>query len=89
MEIKRGSIYHKIQVDFAYNSNHIEGSQLSYEQTQYIYDTKTVDIEPVRVDDIIETVDHFRYFDSIIENLNQPLSEELIKSLHRILKTGT
>lgn len=84
-----GGIYHKLQVDFAYNSNHIEGSQLSHEQTQYIFETKTVGTEPTRVDDIFETVNHFRCFDIIIDHYKDPLSESLMKTLHRQLKTGT
>lgn len=87
-KVKNG-IYHKLQVDFAYNSNHMEGSQLSHEQTQYIYDTKTVGIEPVRVDDVFETVNHFRCFDKILQGFDAPLTINLIKSLHAILKNGT
>lgn len=86
---RKGGIYSKLQVDFAYNSNHMEGSQLSHEQTQYIYDTKTVGMEPTRIDDIFETVNHFRCFDRIIQSIDQPLTEGFIKSLHRTLKTGT
>ncbi len=84
-----GGIYHKIQVDFAYNSNHIEGSQLSHEQTRYIFETKTVGIEPTKIDDIFETVNHFRCFDIILDHYKDPLSEKLIKTLHKQLKTGT
>lgn len=86
---QKGGIYHKLQVDFAYNSNHIEGSRLSHEQTQYIYDTKTVGLEPAKVDDIIETVNHFRCFDYIIKTVDELLTQEYIKKLHKILKTGT
>ena len=84
-----GGIYHKLQVDFAYNSNHIEGSRLSHEQTQYIYDTQTTGIEPARIDDIFEAVNHFRCFDRIIREWDRPLTGDFIKSLHRQLKTGT
>lgn len=85
----KGGIYHKLQVDFAYNSNHIEGSQLSHDQTQYIFDTHTVGIEPARIDDIFETVNHFRCFDILLQTLNKPLTEDFIKLLHKTLKTGT
>lgn len=85
---RKGGIYHKLQVDFAYNSNHIEGSSLSHEQTQYIYDTKTVGLGPAKVDDIIETVNHFRCFDHIIKTVDESLTQEYIKKLHKILKTG-
>ncbi|MBQ9604903.1 MAG: Fic family protein [Firmicutes bacterium] len=83
-----GGIYQKLQIDFAYNSNHIQSSKLTYEQTRYIYETKTVGIEPARVNDVIETVNHFRCFDRIIETAEQPLTEEYIKSLHFRLKMG-
>lgn len=86
-----GGFYHKLQIDFAYNSNHMEGSGLTHDQTRYIYETST--IEPadgtVKVDDIIETVNHFRCFDYILEHIDEPLTEEQIKELHSILKTGT
>ena len=63
----KGGIYNKLQVDFAYNSNHIEGSKLSHDQTRYIFETHTVGTEPIRVDDVIETVNHFRCFDYILD----------------------
>lgn len=87
----RGRIYHKVQIDLTYNSNHIEGSRLTHDQTRYIFDTNTIGIttEGVKVDDILETVNHFRCVDLIIENANQQLSERFIKRLHLILKTGT
>lgn len=85
----KGGIYNKLQVDFAYNSNHMEGSQLSHDQTRYIFETKTVGMEPARVDDIIETVNHFRCFDYMIQNFNESMNVEYIKKLHRMLKTGT
>jgi len=85
----KGGIYNLLQVDFAYNSNHIEGSSLTHEQTRYIYETETVGIVPAKVDDIIETVNHFRMFDYILDTYKEELSEEYIKKLHCILKTST
>ena len=87
----KGGIYHKIQIELTYNSNHIEGSKLTHDQTRYIYETNTIGIDDksVNVDDIIETVNHFRCIDKIIEKSNSALSESLIKELHLILKTGT
>ena len=87
----KGSIYHKIQIDLTYNSNHIEGSRLSHDQTRFIFETKTLGItdDAVKVDDIIETVNHFRCIDLAIEGANTKLSESFIKQLHYILKTGT
>lgn len=85
----KGGIYNKLQVDFAYNSNHIEGSKLTHDQTRYIFETHTIGTEPTRVDDVIETVNHFRCFDYILDTYNEPLTEDYIKDLHRILKTGT
>ena len=87
----RGGIYHRVQVDLTYNSNHIEGSRLTHDQTRYIYETNTIGIvdEAVRVDDIIETTNHFRCIDFIIDKANASLSETLIKQLHYLLKSGT
>ena len=87
----KGGIYHRTQVDLTYNSNHIEGSRLTKEQTRYIFETKTLGVsgEPIRVDDIIETTNHFRCIDFIIEHAEEPLSEGLIKRLHALLKGGT
>lgn len=87
----KGGIYHKIQIDLTYNSNHIEGSRLSHDQTRFIFETKTLGItdESVKVDDIVETVNHFRCIDLAIEGANTKLSESFIKQLHFILKTGT
>ncbi len=87
----KGGIYHKIQIELTYNSNHIEGSRLTHDQTRYIFETNTIGIadESVRVDDIIETNNHFRCIDEIIDNATATLSEKLIKKLHLILKTGT
>lgn len=87
----KGGIYHLIQVKFAYNSNHIEGSTLSEEQTRYIYETHSFisdKDEVVSLNDVNETLNHFRCFDYILDNVNI-LNEELIKELHKILKTNT
>ncbi len=86
-----GGIYHKIQIELTYNSNHIEGSRLTHDQTRFIFETNTVGItnKSVRVDDIIETAAHFRCIDEIIDNAKTKLSEKFIKNLHLILKTGT
>ena len=87
----RGGIYHRTQIDMTYNSNHIEGSRLTHDQTRYIFETNTIGItdESVNVDDIIETSTHFRCIDYIIENAEQHLSEDFIKHLHLLLKSGT
>lgn len=87
----KGGIYHKIQIEFTYNSNHIEGSRLTHEQTRYIYETNTIGItdKAINVDDIVETANHFRCIDMVIEQANQPLSEAFIKQLHLVLKNGT
>ncbi len=88
---RKGGIYHKIQVDMTYNSNHIEGSKLTHDQTRYIYETNTIGFtdEAINVDDIMEAVNHFRCIDIIIENAERKLSEKLIKELHYTLKSGT
>lgn len=87
----KGGIYHKIQIELTYNSNHIEGNRLTHDQTRYIYETNTIDIskEVTNVDDIVETANHFRCIDLIIEKANFNISENLIKQLHFILKNGT
>jgi Fic family protein len=88
----KGMLYHKTQINLAYNSNKIEGSKLSEEQTRYIFETKTIgfkDQEAVPVDDIIETSNHFIAFDYLIDTIDLPLSNEVIKAFHRILKNGT
>lgn len=87
----KGGIYHKIQIDLTYNSNHIEGSKLTHDQTRYIFETKTLGVtdKAVKVDDIVETVNHFRCIDLIIEGAHTKLSESFIKQLHFILKFGT
>ena len=87
----KGGIYHKIQIDLTYNSNNSEGSKLTQEQTRYIFETKTLGVtdKAVKVDDIVETVNHFRCIDLIIEGAHTKLSESFIKQLHFILKSGT
>ncbi|OUO93266.1 cell filamentation protein Fic [Cloacibacillus sp. An23] len=86
-----GGIYHKVQIELTYSSNHIEGGSLSHEQTRYIFETNTLETDggPVRADDVIETANHFRCIDAVIEQARRPLSEALIKRLHLILKSGT
>lgn len=86
-----GGIYHKLQVEMTYNSNRMEGSRLTEEQTRLIFETATVGVgdESVRVDDIVETTNHFRAIDCILRNVEKPLSEAMLKRLHAILKTGT
>lgn len=86
-----GGIYHRTQIDFCYNTNHIEGSQLSHEQTRYIFETNTIGgkEQGIRVDDIIETANHFRAFDFMLDNARKPLSQEMIKEFHSILKSST
>ena len=87
----KGGIYHKIQIDLTYNSNHIEGSKLTHDQTRYIFETKTLGVtdKAVKVDDIVETINHFRCIDLIIEGAHTKLTESFIKQLHFILKSGT
>lgn len=82
-----GGLYHRLQVDFAYNSNHIEGSRLTHDQTRYIFETKTIN-GTARVNDVLEAANHFRCFDFVLDTVNEPLTEEYIKKLHRILKNG-
>ncbi len=85
-----GGLYHELQVRMTYNSNHIEGSRLSEDQTRLIFETNTVDVgEGLPVDDIIETVNHFRAIDYVIDCAEEPLTEHTVKELHRILKQGT
>ena len=87
----KGGIYHKVQIDLTYNSNHIEGSKLSHDQTRYIYETNTIGMkdEIINIDDIVETVNHFKCIDMIIDNANYKLSARFIKQLHFVLKSGT
>ena len=86
-----GGIYHKIQIELTYNSNHIEGSQLTKDQTRYIFETNTIGVSDrsVNVDDIIETANHFRCIDLVIDQAKYVLTEGFIKQLHLILKNGT
>ncbi|MBR6227466.1 MAG: Fic family protein [Bacteroidales bacterium] len=87
----KGGIYHRIQIDLTYNSNHIEGSRLTKEQTRYIFETNTLGItsENTRIDDIMETVNHFRCIDYVIDHATDKITEAHIKQLHLILKTNT
>ena len=87
----KGSIYHRTQIDLTYNSNHIEGSKLTHDQTRYIFETNTIGItdEAINVDDIVETVNHFRCIDYIIDHAEDKLTESFIKQIHQILKSGT
>lgn len=87
----KGSIYHRTQIDLTYSSNHMEGSKLTHEQTRHIFDTNTIGItdENVRVDDIVETINHFRCIDSIIDHATDKLTETYIKELHSVLKSST
>ena len=86
-----GGIYHKMQIDLTYNSNHIEGSRLTHDQTRYIFETNPIGFEneAVNVDDIVETVNHFKCIDMVIDNANYAPSEAFIKQLHAVLKNGT
>ena len=86
-----GGIYHKTQIDLTYNSNHIEGSRLTHDQTRYIFETNTIGIENevLNVDDVIETASHFRCIDMIIDHAKSALTEKFIKELHLTLKSGT
>ena len=86
-----GGIYHKIQIELTYNSNHIEGSKLTHDQTRYIFETNTIGVEndALNVDDIIETANHFKCIDMIIDNAKYKLTEKFIKQLHYPLKSGT
>lgn len=87
----KGGIYHKIQIELTYNSNHIEGSKLTHDQTRYIFETNTIGAEndALNVDDIIETVNHFKCIDIIIDRAGNILTENFIKNLHFTLKSGT
>ena len=87
----KGGIYHQTQVKFAYNSNHMEGSKLTEDQTRYIYETNAIglDKEPANIDDIIETVNHFQCFDYILDCAEDILTENIVKRIHLILKSNT
>ena len=86
-----GGIYHKTQIDLTYNSNHMEGSRLTHDQTRYIFETNTIGVEKevLNVDDVIETANHFRCIDMIIDNAKAALTEKFIKELHLTLKNGS
>ena len=86
-----GGIYHKTQIELTYNSNHMEGSRLTHDQTRYIFETNTIGVEKevLNVDDVIETVNHFHCIDIIIDSARAVLTEKFIKDLHFILKNGT
>lgn len=86
-----GGIYHKVQIDLTYNSNHMEGSRLTHDQTRYIFETNTIGVSEgtVKVDDVVETANHFKCVDMIIDAANYAPSETLIKQLHAVLKSGT
>lgn len=86
-----GGIYHRVQIDLTYNSNHIEGSKLTHDETRYIFETNTIGLSEraVNVDDIIETANHFRCIDFMLDNAHLSLSERYIKELHFLLKSGT
>ena len=87
----KGGVYHRVQIDLTYNSNHIEGSRLTKEQTRYIFETNTLGItsENTRIDDILETINHFRCIDYVIDHATDKITESHIKQLHLILKTNT
>ena len=88
----KGGLYHQTQIKLCYNSNRIEGSRLSEDQTRYIFETNSINTTPddtANVDDIIETVNHFTCFDYMLDIADKELSQEIIKEFHRILKSGT
>ena len=87
----KGGIYHQLMIDLTYNSNHIEGNELTHDETRYIFETRTIglDNKSKRVDDIIETINHFEAIDRVIDFANYPLSENFIKELHKLLKMNT
>ena len=86
-----GGIYHRVQIDLTYNSNHIEGSRLTHDQTRFIFETNTIGMSDgaVKVDDVVETANHFKYIDMVIDSAAHVLSEAFIKQLHATLKSGT
>ena len=88
----KGGIYHKLMIDLTYNSNHIEGNELTHDETRYIFETRTIGVdknEAKKVDDIVETINHFTAIDRVIDFANYQLSEHFIKELHKILKANT
>lgn len=86
-----GGIYHRVQIDLTYNSNHIEGSRLTHDQTRFIFETNTIGMSDgaVKVDDVVETANHFKCIDMVIDSTAHVLSEVFIKQLHATLKSGT
>lgn len=86
-----GGIYHKVQIELTYNSNHMEGNRLTHDQTRYIFETNTIGISDgtIKVDDIVETANHFKCIDQVIDMANFMLSESFVKQLHLLLKSGT
>ena len=87
--VVNGGIYHRLQIDFAYNSNHIEDSRLTHDQTKHIYEMQTVGDGSATINDIFETVNHFRCFYKILDTIDRVLTEDYIKNIHNMLKTGT
>lgn len=88
----KGGLYHKVQIELAFNSNHIEGNQLTHDQTRYIYETNTIvfkENSTIKVDDIIEMTNHFTAFDFLLDSFQDDLNETWIKEIHAILKRGT
>ena len=88
----KGGIYHKLMIDLTYNSNHIEGNELTHDETRYIFETRTIGADKnsiKKVDDIIETINHFTAIDRVIDFAKYELSEAFIKELHKILKSNT
>ena len=88
----KGNLYHQTQVSFAYNTNHIEGSTLTEDQTRYIFETNTILFEGdtvAKVDDILETANHFKLVDYMLDVADKKLTEKMIKEFHKILKDGT
>lgn len=88
----KGGIYHKLMIDLTFNSNHMEGNELTHDETRYIFETRTIGVEKntsKKIDDIVETMNHFAAIDRVIDFANYPLSEAFIKELHKILKSNT
>lgn len=87
-----GNLYYKTQIDFAYNTNHIEGSTITPDETESIYETGTIltsEDKVIVIKDITETKNHFTLFKYMLDTINEPLSEDMIKKYHFILKNGT
>ena len=87
----KGGLYHRLQIDFTYNTNHMEGSRLTHDQTRWIFETMTIGKLPsdIPVDDLVETANHFRCIDLVIESSGAALTERYVKMLHAQLKSGT